>query len=430
MTKPLDATEVLRASGTLLETPIFAFAAAEPEPAVGRECAEQTQELEQARIEILQRLAMAAEYREDPTGEHPKRVGETAANLARAAGLPKAQIELIRQAAALHDVGKIRVPDAILKKTSTLTAEEYEQVKLHASIGARILSGTQVPLLQLAEEIALYHHEHWDGAGYASIKGQDIPVSARIVAASRRHIRRLTSHDRPHREASVDGRCTFSAEKYPSKVPAGFDPRLARKHSCGGTSARISPERCAKRSSPARAGANWQNVADRTHFTTTFRVSGAGRSSARAVAARPPSAESVHEQLNRIVSSRTFTRSKDLCRFLRFIVEQTYAPTAPCAARECLIGVTVFRRRREFSIPALDPIVARCRACRLRSKLDLYYETEGWKDTLRMVLPSSGRHGHPLPALAFAGFRAERSTWNGHLSTPPAPPPPMRPCPL
>src|SRR5216684_4908964 len=179
LTKPLDAVEVLLRIKNLLETRSLHLRLQNQNQQLEERVREQTQELEQARIEILQRLAMAAEYREDPTGEHPKRVGETAAILARAAGLPKAQIELIRQAATLHDVGKIGVPDAILKKPSTLSAEEYEQVKLHAAIGARILSGTQVPLLQLAEEIALYHHEHWDGAGYASIKGQDIPVSAR-----------------------------------------------------------------------------------------------------------------------------------------------------------------------------------------------------------------------------------------------------------
>jgi tetratricopeptide (TPR) repeat protein len=101
-----------------------------------------------------------------------------------------------------------------------------------------------------------------------------------------------------------------------------------------------------------------------------------------------PSAESVHEQLNRIVSSRTFTRSKDLCRFLRFVVEQTLR-NRTVRLKEYLIGVTVFRRGENFN-PGTDPIV-RVQACRLRSKLDLYYETEGWKDTLRIDLPS-GRY--------------------------------------
>jgi putative two-component system response regulator len=222
LTKPLDATEVLLRIKNLLETRSLHLRLQNQNQQLEERVREQTQELEQARIEILQRLAMAAEYREDPTGEHPKRVGETAANLARAAGLPKAQIELIRQAATLHDVGKIGVPDAILKKTSTLTAEEYEQVKLHASIGARILSGTQVPLLQLAEEIALYHHEHWDGAGYASIKGQDIPVSARIVAIADTFD--VLTHDRPYRKALS----TEDALAEISKQSASqFDPRLA-----------------------------------------------------------------------------------------------------------------------------------------------------------------------------------------------------------
>ncbi len=215
LTKPLDAVEVL------LRIKSLHLRLQNQNQQLEERVREQTQELEQARIEILQRLAMAAEYREDPTGEHPKRVGETAAILARAAGLPKAQIELIRQAATLHDVGKIGVPDAILKKPSTLSAEEYEQVKLHAAIGARILSGTQVPLLQLAEEIALYHHEHWDGAGYASIKGQDIPVSARIVAIA--DTLDVLTHERSYRKALSTEDALAEISKHSGSQ---FDPRL------------------------------------------------------------------------------------------------------------------------------------------------------------------------------------------------------------
>src|SRR6476660_3494945 len=198
LTKPLDATEVMLRIRNLLETRYLHLRMQDQNEVLEERVREKTRELEEARIEILQKLAMASEYREDPTGEHPQRVGEIAATLARAAGLPKAQVELIRLAAPLHDVGKIAVPDAILQKPGKLTPQEYEQVKLHAAIGARILSGTQVPLLQLAEEIALYHHEHWDGAGYASIKGQDIPVSARIVAIA--DTLDVLTHERSYRK--------------------------------------------------------------------------------------------------------------------------------------------------------------------------------------------------------------------------------------
>ncbi|HKW99497.1 MAG TPA: HD domain-containing phosphohydrolase [Bryobacteraceae bacterium] len=221
LTKPLDATEVLLRIKNLLETRFLHLRLQNQNQVLEEKVREQTEELEEARIEILQRLAMAAEYREDPTGEHPKRVGEMSAVLAHAAGLPKAQVELIRLAAPLHDVGKIGVPDAILKKTSTLTPEEAEQVKLHAALGARILSGTQVPLLQLAEEIALYHHEYWDGSGYANLKGADIPIAARIVAITDSFD--VLTHDRPYRKALSSAEALAEMSQQSGRM---FDPRL------------------------------------------------------------------------------------------------------------------------------------------------------------------------------------------------------------
>ena len=199
LTKPLDATEVLLRIRNLLETRYLHRRLQNQNHLLEEKVREKTRELEEARIEILDRLARASEYREDPTGEHPKRVGELSAALAHATRLPKAQVELIRQAATLHDVGKIGVPDALLRKPTELTPEEFEQVKVHASLGAQILSGTQVPLLQLAEEIALYHHEHWDGTGYANLKGEAIPLAARIVAVADTFD--VLTHDRPYQRA-------------------------------------------------------------------------------------------------------------------------------------------------------------------------------------------------------------------------------------
>jgi response regulator RpfG family c-di-GMP phosphodiesterase len=142
-----------------------------------------TQELEEAHLEILDRLAMAAEFRDDDTGRHIKRVGEMSAILARDLGLPADQVELIRLAAPLHDVGKIGVPDHILLKPGALTPEEFDVIKTHATIGARILAGGRFALLRMAEEIALTHHERWDGTGYPrGLKGEAIPLSGRIVA--------------------------------------------------------------------------------------------------------------------------------------------------------------------------------------------------------------------------------------------------------
>ena len=219
--KPLDATEVLLRIKNLLETRFLHLHLHNQMDLLEEQVKEKTRGLEEARVEILQKLALAGEYREDPTGEHPKRVGETAAILARAANLPKAQVELIRLAAQLHDVGKIAVPETILRKPGPLTSDERDQMRLHAAVGARMLSGTQLPLLQMAEEIALCHHEHWDGNGYASLKEQDIPVAARIVAIAETFD--VMTHDRPYRAAVSKADALAEISRQSGRQ---FDPRL------------------------------------------------------------------------------------------------------------------------------------------------------------------------------------------------------------
>jgi putative two-component system response regulator len=219
--KPLDATEVLLRIKNLLETRFLHLHLHNQMELLEEQVKEKTRGLEEARVEILQKLALAGEYREDPTGEHAKRVGETAAILARAANLPKAQVELIRLAAQLHDVGKIAVPETLLRKPGPLTSDERDQMRLHAAVGARMLSGTQLPLLQMAEEIALCHHEHWDGNGYASLKEQDIPVAARIVAIAETFD--VMTHDRPYRAAVSKA---DALEEISRQSGRQFDPRL------------------------------------------------------------------------------------------------------------------------------------------------------------------------------------------------------------
>lgn len=142
-------------------------------------------ELEDARVAILERLARAAEYRDDETGEHARRVGALASALAEGMGFPAEQVRMMRRAAPLHDVGKIGVPDGILLKPGRLTRKEIEVMQAHTGIGARILSGTNIGLLNMAATIALTHHEHWDGNGYPEGKrGDDIPLVGRIVAVA------------------------------------------------------------------------------------------------------------------------------------------------------------------------------------------------------------------------------------------------------
>ena len=120
-----------------------------------------------------------------------------AALLARQLGLPDPQVSLIRRAAPLHDVGKIGIPDAVLLKLGKLTLEEFELVKTHTTIGARILSGSRFPLMRLAQEIARSHHECWDGTGYYGLTGDNIPLASRIVTVADAFD--ALTHDRPYR---------------------------------------------------------------------------------------------------------------------------------------------------------------------------------------------------------------------------------------
>ena len=182
--KPFQQEELLLRIKTLLETRFLYIQIQSQNQLLEAKVRERTRELVEAQIEIIERLAVAAEFRDDNTGQHTHRVGQMSALLAKQLGLADAQVSLIRRAAALHDVGKIGVPDTILMKMGKLTPEEFEIVKTHTVIGARILSGGKFPLLRLAEEIAFSHHERWDGEGYARIRGIDVPLAGRIVAVA------------------------------------------------------------------------------------------------------------------------------------------------------------------------------------------------------------------------------------------------------
>ena len=161
---------------------------------------ERTRELEEAHLEIVSRLAVAAEYRDDDTGEHTKRVGRTAAAIAFVLESSLEYVQLIFRAARLHDVGKIGVSDSILLKPGNLTNEEFELIKTHTVIGGKILSNGQTQLLDLAEEIALCHHERWDGGGYPNqLRGDEIPLSARIVSVA--DVLDALTHERPYKQA-------------------------------------------------------------------------------------------------------------------------------------------------------------------------------------------------------------------------------------
>jgi putative two-component system response regulator len=159
---------------------------------------------EDSQLQVIQRLALAAEYRDDDTGQHTRRVGELSARVGEALGVPADVLVLLRQAAPLHDVGKIAIPDSILLKPGRLTQDEFERMKTHTTRGAAMLRGPGLALLEMAEEIAMTHHERWDGTGYpAGLSGSAIPLVGRIVAVA--DVFDALTHARPYKPAwSVD----------------------------------------------------------------------------------------------------------------------------------------------------------------------------------------------------------------------------------
>lgn len=199
LTKPFDAEEALLRIRNLLETRSLHERLRNQNAILEAGVRERTRELEEARIEILECLGRAAEYRDDATGEHIRRVGELSGLIALELGLPPAEAEELGRAATLHDIGKIGIPDHVLLKPGRLTPEEFEIMKTHTTIGARILAGSRSPVLQTAREIALTHHERWDGRGYAGLVGAEIPLSGRIVAVADT-FDALTQH-RPYKPA-------------------------------------------------------------------------------------------------------------------------------------------------------------------------------------------------------------------------------------
>lgn len=156
--------------------------------------------LEAANLEMVTRLAWAAEQKDTDTFDHLWRVAAYTEALAASLGSTAAEVTLLGNAAPMHDIGKLHIDDHILRKPTALTAAEYAHIKTHSAAGAAILAGSPSPLLQLAEQVARAHHERWDGQGYPDgLKGARIPLAARIVAVAD-VFDALTSR-RPYKEA-------------------------------------------------------------------------------------------------------------------------------------------------------------------------------------------------------------------------------------
>jgi putative two-component system response regulator len=180
------------------------------------------EELRNTRLQIVQRLGLAAEYKDNETGLHVIRMSHYSRVLALAAGFSERDAEELLNAAPMHDVGKIGIPDAVLRKPGKLDAEEWAVMREHAQIGAQIIGEHSSGLLHMAREIALSHHEKWDGSGYPNgLAGEDIPLVGRIVAIA--DVFDALTSERPYKKAwSVEA----AVELLRAEAGRHFDPQL------------------------------------------------------------------------------------------------------------------------------------------------------------------------------------------------------------
>jgi len=222
LTKPFDGMELSLRLQNLLTRRLLHRRLQDQNHSLDQQVQERTQQLAQAESDTIECLALAGEYRDDDTGHHTQRVGNMAARLAAALGLDEQEITLLKRAAPLHDVGKIGIPDRILLKPDKLTSEEFAVVKTHSKIGATIMLRHHTSLLQHAANIALTHHERWDGRGYPQgLAGEEIPLAGRIVAVA--DVFDALTHERPYKKAWPVADAVAEIQQQSS---AQFDPAV------------------------------------------------------------------------------------------------------------------------------------------------------------------------------------------------------------
>ncbi len=222
LTKPFDIVELKLRVSNLLQTKLLVSD-------MDRLVELRTKQLETSLKMVVrgsqdacEMLALLAEFRDDDTGEHTLRVADLAVQIATEMGLSLDWVENFHQAARLHDIGKVAIPDSILLKEGALNDDEFRKVKSHAAIGHEILSRSASPLFRLAAKVSETHHERWDGTGYPKgLAGEAIPLEGRITAVA--DVYDALSSDRPYRNAWPKEKVIAEITKQSGKH---FDPEV------------------------------------------------------------------------------------------------------------------------------------------------------------------------------------------------------------
>ena len=182
LAKPVDGSELAVRMKNLLKVKKYHDFLESYRRVLEIEVAQRTSQLREALLDTLQRLTYAAELRDTDTYAHVTRISHYTALVAQKLGLDAQAVDVMYYSSSMHDIGKVGIPDAVLLKPSALSTEEFEVIKTHTSIGARILRASSSPYLQSGETFALSHHERWDGSGYPQgLRGEQIPLEGRIL---------------------------------------------------------------------------------------------------------------------------------------------------------------------------------------------------------------------------------------------------------